>query len=113
VVDAGTDLQVIEAVISHVLAVLPVRIGVEAAALELGLSTERVADAFRRAGVNPRDHLRRARLLLLHEDLTAGRFIALGEAFARWGFPPRSQDAVADYRKLFGCTPARTLARCA
>jgi hypothetical protein len=101
----------VERVTERMLAVLPARTGLAAAAIDLGLSVETVEAAFARTGVNPRDHLRRARLLALHQDLTVGRFETLEAAFARWGFPPRSQDAVADYRKLFGCTPARTLAR--
>lgn len=103
------DIDTVERALRLFLDALPQRLRFAQAAGDLGLTAEGLLKVYERSRINPREHLRTARLERLDEDLRTGRYRTLAEALVRWGFPPASTDALSDYHKRYGRSPQETL----
>ena len=103
------DIDTVERALRLFLDTLPQRLRFAQAAGDLGLTAEGLLKVYERSRINPREHLRTARLERLDEDLRTGRYRTLAEALVRWGFPPASTDALSDYHKRYGRYPQETL----
>ena len=109
--ESSDDAWLVEAATRIFMDGLPRRLAADETARRLGLSPGDLAAAFQRQGLNMRAHVRAERLSALNQYLEAGAEHRIERALVRWGFSPHNQEAIQDYRRLFGETPGETLAR--
>ena len=104
------DAAVVERATRLFLDALPRRRAFAEVAAALHMPPGDLLAVYARRCLQPRTHLRQARLAELHVDLMAGCFSSTAEALVRWGFSPASPDALADYRRRYGRWPDDILA---